>query len=109
MKYVRSLFVFIVSLLFFIILEYGQVTVLVKEMVQPVIFALVMAFIYLNSNLRVVLFWFALSLIILMILSYLFNLLPFANWTGSLGVGILIILIVSYIPQIIKKGFIDRF
>ena len=47
--------------------------------------------------------------LVLMILASLFNLLNFSNVLGSFGFSLLIVTIALYLPQIIKKGHIERF
>lgn len=108
MKYLLAVLVFVVSLIFFTLIEYGRLTTLITELFQPAIFALTLALIFLNHKLRKAIFWFSSSLFILMIVSYIFNFLQFANWAGSLGIGILIILVASYIPNLVKDGYIEE-
>ncbi len=47
--------------------------------------------------------------LVLMILLSIFNLLNFANVLGSFGFSLLIVTIFLYLPQIVKKGHIERF
>ena len=44
-----------------------------------------------------------------MIILYLFNELNLANIAGSFGFALLLIVISSYIPQIIKGGFVEKY
>lgn len=106
MKYVGAVIIFVVSLLIFVILEYGQIKISIKELLQPVVFASTVLAIFLNVKLRQSILWISVVLISLMVILYFFNLLPSANWVGSLGIGILVILILSYFPNLIKDGHI---
>lgn len=108
MKYLLAVLVFVVSLIFFTLIEYGRLTTLITEVAQPAIFALTLALIFLNHKLRKAIFWFSSSLFILMIVAYIFNFLQFANWIGSLAMGIIIVLIASYISNFIKDGYIEE-
>lgn len=47
--------------------------------------------------------------LVLMILASIFNLLNFANILGSFGFSLLIVTIFLYLPQIIKKGHVEKF
>lgn len=109
MKYLWTAFVFSISLIIFMILEYGHITLSISEIIQPLFFASIVTLIFLRSKLRRYIFWFSSTLLILMIILYIFNLLLFANWVGGLGAGIMVILITSYLPEIIKKGYIEKF
>lgn len=106
MKYVGAVIIFVVSLLIFVILEYGQIKISIKELLQPVVFASTVLAIFLNVKLRQSILWISIALISLMVILYFFNLLSSSNWVGSLGVGILVIVIFSYCPQLIKNGHI---
>lgn len=106
MKYFLAIFVFLLALLFFTILEYGRLPDFFNAYIQPIIFALVVATIFLKGKYRQAIFWLSTILFILMIFFYFLNQFSFSNWSGSLGMGILVILIFSYIPQLIKNGHI---
>lgn len=51
----------------------------------------------------------AYGLLILMILLYLVGQLNLSNLIGSFGFALLLIVIFCYMPQIIKKGFLEKF
>lgn len=79
------------------------------KLINPVLFAgsLIIA-IFLPLYRRFLLYG-SVVLLICMAIFYLFNQLELANWIGSLGFGILVITIVSYCPNFIKKGYIENF
>lgn len=106
MRYLLGIIFFVIFSLVFIILEYGRFTLQKDELIQPVIFAAVAAAIFINCKCRRFVLSFSLILIIIMVVFYLFNNLSVSNWIGSLGVGILVILIFSYLPNLIKNGHI---
>lgn len=106
MKYLWGVLIFAVCSLVFMILEYGRLTFLMDELIQPVIFAFTVTVVFLNGKLRHLVLWFLGVSLILMVLFYLFNLLSVSSWVGSLGLGILVILIFSHLPNLIKYGHI---
>lgn len=108
MKYFWGVVVFPVFLTIFMLLEYGRVTILTNEIIQPLIFTLAVELIYLRVK-RLSILWFASALLVLMVIFYLFNFLLLANWLGSLGFGMLFITSVSYMPELLKHGFIEKF
>lgn len=106
MRSLLSVMIFIISSILFIILEYGQMPNSFLEVSEPVIFAFITAVIFLNGNLRKFVMWLWPALLGLMVIFYLINNLQVANWLGSLGVGTLVILVFSYLPNLIKNGHI---
>lgn len=106
MKYFRQALIFAVCSLVFMILEYGRITFLIDELIQPVIFAFTVTVMFLNGKSRLLILWFSGVLLVLMVVFYLFNFLSVSSWVGSLGFGILVILIFSYLPNLIKYGHI---
>lgn len=79
------------------------------QLIQPVIFALtgVIATFFLRK--RKLILIISLSLLSLMIFAYLLSLMDISNWLGSLGFGMLFITIFSYLPQVIKRGYVEKF
>ncbi len=106
MKYLLGVIIFLLSFVIFIILEYGDITISTNELIQPFSFSLTVLILFLNSKSQKPILFIALTLLILMVILYLFNLLPTANLVGSLGVGLFIILLFSRIPELIKNGHI---
>lgn len=106
MRYLISIFIFVFSLLFFLVLEYGMIPNQITDMFQPVIFAFVVTAIFIKGQYRFVILRISLVLLFLMVILYLLDQIIFASWIGSLGVGISVILIFSYFPRLIKDGHI---
>lgn len=79
------------------------------NLIQPVVFATMATLCFFYPSLRRYILIVALVLLILMVFTYLINKLDLSNWVGSLGFGILAILVFSYTPQLIKKGFIEKY
>lgn len=80
-----------------------------NQIIQPLIFALSITICILYSNFRKYLINASVVLLLSMVLTYMFNMLEIANWLGSLGFGMLFITIMSYLPQLIKKGNLEKF
>jgi len=78
------------------------------KVVQAVIFAIVFTVIISRSNLKKYFFWLGLILVILMMVLYVIGLIEWADIVGSTGVGIVMINIVSYLPQLIRLGYIKN-
>lgn len=106
MKYLLGIIILFSSLVAFMLMEYGKIVISVKESILPLFFSLTVATIFLNSKFKKSIPYILIVLFVLMIILYLMNLLTLSNLVGSLGFGIFIILILSYIPQLIKNGHI---
>ncbi len=113
MKETKKIFIALVLVIIltiiFTILDSGLRIKQLNLLIQPLIFALVATISFLFGSYRKLLLFFSANLLSLMIITYLFNLLDAANWVGSLGFGILIIVFCSYIPVLIKRDHIEKF
>lgn len=67
-----------------------------------------MLMIFKPSFKRYVLFLLGIFLV-LMILADLFNLTSFSKGIGEFGLSLLLVIVFLYLPQIIKKGYIEKF
>lgn len=88
------------------LLEDGEVVVSATSLFQPVVFSSVTVVIYLYNDSRRYILWISLILLMLMIILYFFGFLTYSNWIGGLGMGILVIVIFSYLPKLIRYGHI---
>lgn len=109
MKYFWFVLIFLISFVIFMILEYGRFTTLITELIHPIIFSTISSWIFILPSSRYTILLFSLFSFLVMAVFYLFQLVEIANWIGSLGFGILVITVVSCLPQLIKKGFIEKF
>lgn len=100
---------FIFFLIIFTILDFGMEINKFIQLTQPIIFALTAVIAIFFLKLRKLILVISLSLLSLMIFTYLLSLLDISKWVGSLGFGMLFITIFSYLPQVIKKGYIEKF
>lgn len=108
-KIILITLLFLFSLSIFVILEYGVKLSSFSEIIQPTIFALSLVVNSFSPSYRKFFIVAALVCFCLMLLTYFLNLLDASNWMGSLGFGVLFITVLSYLPQLIKKGFIEKY
>lgn len=80
-----------------------------SNFIQAVIFALTTVICIFYSPFRKYILIAALVLLILMIITYLISTLDLSNWIGTVGFGILAIVVFSYIPQLIKRGYVEKY
>lgn len=105
----RLIFFSITSLVIFYILEYGFVFDSSEKLIKPFSLALLATIMFFKPNSkRYVLFliWVCLALMFLM---YLLNLIKLSNQIGDFGFSLLVVTIVLYLPQMIKKGHVEKF
>ncbi len=53
-------------------------------------------------------FLLSVILIIVMIPFFVFNLMNKADMLGSTGIGFILLLLISYLPQLIRKGYVEK-
>lgn len=106
MKYFLGIVIFLLSLIIFSILDYGRITFVFAELIEPFIFSVVLFLVFLNRKLLNYILWFSWILFLFMVFFYSIDFLIGAYWAGSLGTGILVILIFIYFPKLIKDGHI---
>lgn len=102
-----DIFLFLLSTIIFLFLESGFPPEM-DALIKPLIFstAVVIAF---RTNLRKYLLMVALLFLIIMVFFYSFWQISLLEWFGSTGFGMLVIYVASLIPQLIKKGFVEKF
>jgi len=105
----KIFFLFALSLGIFYILEYGPIWDNPGKFLKPILlsgFTVAMLF---QQNLRRYIFIFSIICLILMILMSVFSLPDLSNSLGSFGFSLLVVTVFLYLPQIIKKGYVERF
>lgn len=108
--FVKLIFLTVLFFTIFYILENGFNFDSLQELL-PVPFLLsffTMLMIFKPSFKRYVLFLLGIFLV-LMILADLFNLTSFSKGIGEFGLSLLLVIVFLYFPQIIKKGYIEKF
>ncbi|MDP2684902.1 MAG: hypothetical protein Q8P20_07765 [bacterium] len=100
---------FTISFVVFYILEYGFAFGSWNKFLGPFLLSGFAAIMFFKPNAKRYILFLIGTCFILMILAYLFNLLDFSNMVGSFGFSLLLVTIVLYLPQIIKKGHVEKF
>lgn len=106
-KILLKAFFVIISFFIFWWLESGFKMEEVIAIAKPLVFTISVSAAF-SIKLRGYLLYISLLFYCLMVFLYLAWQINLANLTGSLGVGILIVLILSYLGDLIKKGFVDK-
>lgn len=101
-KLIKGIVIFFTSLGLFTFLEFGSSNF-------PLLFAVTLSLSVTMPNFRKKLLLISFVLLLLMVLFYLFNNLAQANWIGAAGFGMLVLVIFTYIPELIKRGHIERY
>lgn len=77
------------------------------ELIKSTLFAIVF-FIAIEEKYRKYLLITSIILFLLMIFLYLFWQIAYATFFGSMGFGILCIYVLSFVPDLIKRGFVGK-
>lgn len=94
---------------FFNFLEYGFEWNRIDQFVYPIILTLITLLIFLVSKLRKFFLISSFLILFVMIFLYLLDELNLANIVGSFGFAVLLIVVTSYMPQIVTKGFVEKY
>ena len=108
-KFSLGIIVFIVSIFIFSMLEFESSIDKIDTLIQPLIFALTLTIAIVLPRFRKNILLLSIVLLIVMVLTYLFNMISISNWIGGLGFGMLVVTLFSYLPQLIKKGHIEKY
>jgi len=110
---IRVLTKFLILPLFLVVFfnfsEYGFKWNRPEKFIYPVILMILTLVTFLKPTLRKFFLTWSLVILLLMIFLYLVDEIDMANIVGSFGFILLIIVVTSYMPQIIKSGFIEKF
>ena len=101
------LILFVISFLIFNVVEFELLNQEMNKYLQSLIFSTVLILSFYRPILRIKLFYIIFLLIFAAILFYLLNQLYLSNSLASIGIGILFIVLLSYLPQLIKKGYVE--
>lgn len=105
-KIILKFFISVISIAIFWGLESGFTLRNGYEAVKSIIFALSL-FIVLTNKYKKYVLWIAIFLLMLMVILYLLWQIPLSDLFGSIGFGMFFIFILSYLPSLIKKGFVE--
>jgi len=90
-------------------LEYGLIWDRANKFLYPMLLAAIFIANMQVSKLRRFSLALAYGMLILMIFLYLVNQLNLSNIIGSAGFAVLIITLLTYLPELIKKGYLEKF
>lgn len=93
----------------FTLLNLGGEVNQINQIFSPVVFAISGVGSVLIPTARRIFLIISLGLLSVMVFTYLLNMVDIANWMGSLGFGMLLVISCTYLPQFIKRGFIEKF
>lgn len=96
-------------IIFFNFLEYGFIWNKTYQFIQPLILTVFFIVNMQVPKLRCLSFALAYGMLALMVLLYLLDQLNLSNAIGSNGLAILIITVLTYLPQLIKEGHLKKF
>ena len=99
----------IILVVTFNMFEYGFVWDKVDKFLYPIVLTAVSMIIFFIPRVRRFSLMIAFGMLILMVLLYLSNNPNLANIIGSFGFALLLIVISSLFPQLIKKGYIEQY
>ena len=105
---VKSALVFIVSFIIFFFLNTGFFEKPLWLVLQAAFFALVVLLLFLNRLKRLWLIYFFFALFMGMVASILFENVFVAEVFGSTGFGLIIILLISYLPRFVRDGYLNK-
>ncbi len=107
-KIIKVIIIFVVSMTVFSFLEYETSLNKIHTLIQPLFFSITLSICLVWPSFRKIFIFCALIFLTIMIFTYLLNILDIAEWVGSLGFGMLVITLISFSGDFIKKGYIER-
>lgn len=112
MKSVKIILKFIILPIILVVtfnmFEYGLVWDKVDKFLYPIVLTVSSMMNFFIPKTRRFSLGIAFGMLILMVVLYLSNNLNLSNIIGSFGFALLLIVILSLFPQLIKKGYIER-
>lgn len=107
-KWVLVLFVAIILFVFLNSLEFMLLNQWSNLYLQSGIFVFVLLVSILFPELRVKLFYMGFGFLFLMFISYLFGFIDASNAFGSIGLGVLFLNTLTYLPEIVRNGNVQK-
>lgn len=104
----KFLIIFIFTSPILLFLHTGFLTDSTVKVSQTVIFATGLSMTAVWPTLRRFVLLGALFLIVVMAVLYIVNMIELADMVGSTGIGLITINLLSYLPQLIKLGYIKK-
>lgn len=98
----------IILTLIFTLINSGAEIAQINQLFAPLLFAITFVICFISHAWRRMFLAIAAGLLGVMIFTDLFNMLEVANLLGSLGFGMFLLISLSYIPQLYKRGYIEK-
>ena len=108
LQFVKPLLVFVGSFIAFFFLNTGFYERPLWLVLQAAFFALVAVLMFLGKIKKIWLIYFFLVLFVGMAISILFENVFVAEVLGSTGFGLVIILLISYLPRLVRDGYLKK-
>lgn len=105
----KLIFIYIPLSGLFYILEYGFIFDSSDKLLRPFLLSGFAAVMFFKPNVKRYSLFLIGCCLILIILTNIFSLENFSKNISDFGFSLLLVTIVLYLPQIIKKGYIERF
>ncbi len=102
------LIIFVGSFLIFNMVEFELLNQSMNKYLQSLIFCTVLVTSIFQPKLRLKLFLVVFLLMFVVILLYLTDQLSLSNSLASIGSGIIFIVLLSYLPEVFKKGHVEN-
>ncbi len=100
--------VFVISFFIFNLLEFQPLNSVMNIYFQSIVFSTTLSISIFIPSFRKKLFSLAFLLLLGMLGFYLMQQLLWANALSSLGIGMLAIISLTYLPELFKEGFIEK-
>lgn len=107
-KIITAIIVLIISFLTFNILEYELLYSLGNKYILSSFFSLGLTFALFIPKLRFKLIILSFILLFLTTFLYLAGQMGLANFLASGGIGLMALVLFSYLPEIFKKGYVEK-
>ena len=108
-KFLKFAVLFILFLIIFYLFEYGFNFDAWDKLIRPFLLSVLTVLIFLKPALKVKMLFLVGFCFALMILADLVYQPIFAQTLGGFGFSLLVVTIFFYLPQIIKKGHVEKF
>lgn len=107
-KIIFILIIFVSSFLIFNLIEFTLLNQSMSKYLQSLIFSTILVLSLFQPKLRIKFIFTSFFLIFAVILLYLINQLSLSNALASASLGMITIVLFTYLPQLIKKGFVEK-
>lgn len=106
--FLSILLVIILSLTIALVESNGKIDHL-NDFIMPAVYSINISLLVFSPSLRKHLLKVIFIFFLIMIIFYLIGNLDLPNWFASLAFGSLIFVLFSYLPEIVKQGYISKF